>query len=77
MKFKEIEFEINGDLIGANVYYKAETKLVTKSDGITPDEYETTYDIHSVNAYYVESGEPVVDQIWEQVVKMCEILIRP
>jgi hypothetical protein len=77
MKFKEIEFEINGDLIGANVYYKAETKLVTKSDGITPDEYETTYDIHSVNAYYVESGEPVPDHIWEQVVKMCEILIRP
>jgi hypothetical protein len=77
MKFKEIEFEINGDLIGANVYYKAETKLVTKSDGITPDDYHTTYEIHDIHAYYVESGEKVTDQIWDQVVKMCEILIRP
>ena len=77
MKFKEIEFEINGDLICAEVNYTTETNLVTKSDGITPDEYETTYDIHSVDAYYVESGESVPDHIWEQVVKMCEILIRP
>jgi hypothetical protein len=77
MKFKEIEFEINGDLICAEVNYTTETNLITKSDGITPDEYETTYDIHSVDAYYVESSEPVPDSIWEQVVKMCEILIRP
>jgi hypothetical protein len=77
MAIKSIEFEINGDLIYANVYYTTETKLVTKSDGITPDEYETTYDIHSVDAHYVESGESVPDHIWEQVVKMCEILIRP
>jgi hypothetical protein len=77
MKFKEIEFEINGDLIGANVYYKAETKLVTKSDGITPDDYRTKYEIHNIDAYYVESGDPIKDRIWEDVVKMCEILIRP
>jgi hypothetical protein len=77
MAIKSIEFEINGDLICAEVDYTTETNLVTKSDGITPDEYETTYDIHSVDAYYVESGEPVPDHIWEQVVKMCEILIRP
>ena len=77
MKFKEIEFEINGDLILAEVIYTTETNLITKSDGITPDEYETTYDIHDIDAYYVESGEPVTDSIWEQVEKMCKILIRP
>jgi hypothetical protein len=77
MAIKSIEFEINGDLICANVYYLTETKLITKSDGITPDDYHTTYEIHNVHAYYVESGEPVSDSIWEQVVKMCEILIRP
>jgi len=77
MVIKDIEFEINGDLICAQVDYTAETKLVTKSDGITPDDYHTTYEIHDIHAYYVESGEPVTDQIWEQVVKMCEILIRP
>jgi hypothetical protein len=77
MAFKDIEFEINGDLICAQVDYTAETKLVTKSDGITPDEYETTYDIQDIHAYYVESGESVPDHIWEQVEKMCEILIRP
>jgi hypothetical protein len=77
MAFKEIEFEINGDMICAEVDYTAETKLVTKSDGITPDDYHTTYEIHNVHAYYVESGESVPDSIWEQVVKMCEILIRP
>jgi hypothetical protein len=77
MAIKEIEFEINGDLICAEVNYTTETKLVTKSDGITPDDYHTTYEIHDIHAYYVESGEPVTDQIWEQVVKMCEILIRP
>jgi hypothetical protein len=77
MAIKSIEFEINGDLICAEVNYEAETNLVTKSDGITPDEYETTYEIHDIHAYYVESGEKVTDQIWEDVVKMCEILIRP
>jgi hypothetical protein len=77
MAIKSIEFEINGDLIGANVHYTTETKLVTKSDGITPDDYHTTYEIHNISAYYVESGESVPDHIWEQVVKMCEILIRP
>jgi hypothetical protein len=77
MAIKAIEFEINGDLIGANVYYLTETKLVNKSDGITPDDYHTTYEIHDILAYYVESGEPVPDHIWEDVVKMCEILIRP
>jgi hypothetical protein len=77
METKEIEFEINGDLICAEVYYEAKTKLVTKSDGITPDDYHTTYEIHNIDAYYVESGESVPDHIWEQVVKMCEILIRP
>jgi hypothetical protein len=77
MAIKSIEFEINGDLIGANVHYTTETKLVTKSDGITPDDYRTTYDIHDIHAYYVESGDPIKDRIWEQVVKMCEILIRP
>jgi hypothetical protein len=64
-------------LICAEVNYTTETKLVTKSDGITPDDYHTTYEIHNIDAYYVESGEKVTDQIWEQVVKMCEILIRP
>ena len=77
MAYKSIEFEINGDLICAEVDYTTETNLITKSDGITPDEYETTYDIHSVDAYYVESGEEIPESIWEQVVKMCEILIRP
>ena len=77
MAIKIIEFEINGDLICAEVYYETETNLITKSDGITPDDYHTTYDIHSVDAYYVESSEPVPDSIWEQVVKMCRILIRP
>jgi hypothetical protein len=77
MAIKSIEFEINGDLICAEVNYTTETKLVTKSDGITPDEYETTYDIHSVDAHYVESGEPVPESIWEQVEKMCKILIKP
>jgi hypothetical protein len=77
MAIKAIEFEINGDLICADVYYTTETKLVTKSDGITPDEYETTYDIHNIDAYYAESFEPIKDQIWDQVVKMCEILIKP
>jgi hypothetical protein len=77
MAIKSIEFEINGDLIYAEVYYETETKLVTKSDGITPDDYHTTYEIHDIHAYYVESGEPIKDRIWEDVVKMCEILIRP
>jgi hypothetical protein len=77
MAINSIEFEINGDLICAEVDYTTETKLVTKSDGITPDDYHTTYEIHNMHAYYVESGEPVTDQIWEQVVKMCEILIKP
>jgi hypothetical protein len=77
MAIKIIEFEINGDLIYAEVYYETETKLVTKSDGITPDDYHTTYEIHDIHAYYVESGEPIKDRIWEDVVKMCEILIRP
>jgi hypothetical protein len=77
MAFKAIGFEINGDLICAEVEYTTETKLVTKSDGITPDEYDTTYDIHIVDAYYVESGEEIPESIWEQVEKMCEILIRP
>jgi hypothetical protein len=77
MAIKSIEFEINGDLICAEVNYTTETKLVTKSDGITPDEYQTTYDIHSVDAHYVESGEEIPESIWEQVEKMCEILIRP
>jgi hypothetical protein len=77
MAIKSIEFEINGDLIGANVHYTTETKLVTKSDGITPDDYHTTYEIHNIDAYYVESGDLVRDRIWEDVVKMCEILIRP
>jgi hypothetical protein len=77
MKFKEIEFEINGDLICAEVDYTTETNLVSKSDGITPDEYHTTYEIHSIFAYYVDGGEPLTAKIWEQVVKMCEILIRP
>jgi hypothetical protein len=77
MANKTIEFEINGDWICAEVYYTSETNLITKSDGITPDEYETTYDMHSVDAYYVESDEEIPDNIWEQVVKMCEILIRP
>jgi len=77
METKEIEFEINGDLICAEVYYTTETKLITKSDGITPDDYHTTYEIHDIHAYYVESCESVRDHIWDQVVKMCEILIRP
>jgi hypothetical protein len=77
MAIKIIEFEINGDLIYAEVYYETETKLVTKSDGITPDDYHTTYEIHDIHAYYVESGDPIKDRIWEDVVKMCEILIRP
>jgi hypothetical protein len=77
MAIKSIEFEINGDLIYANVYYTTETKLVTKSDGITPDEYRTTYDIHSIDAHYVESSEPVTHHIWDQVEKMCKILIKP
>jgi hypothetical protein len=77
MAIKSIEFEINGDLICAKVNYTTETKLVTKSDGITPDDYHTTYEIHDIHAYYVESGEKVTDQIWEQVEKMCKILIRP
>jgi hypothetical protein len=77
MAFKEVEFEINGDMICAEVDYTTDTKLVTKSDGITPDEYHTTYDIHNVHAYYVESGDLVRDRIWEDVVKMCEILIKP
>ena len=77
MAIKSIEFEINGDLICADVDYEAETKLVTKSDGITPDDYHTTYEIHEIHAYYVESGESVPDNIWEQVEKMCKILIRP
>ena len=77
MAIKSIEFEINGDLIYAEVYYETETKLVTKSDGITPDDYHTTYEIHDIHAYYVESGDPIKDRIWEDVVKMCEILIRP
>jgi hypothetical protein len=77
MAFKDIQFEINGDLICAQVDYTAETKLITKSDGITPDEYETTYEIHDIHAYYVESGESVPDHIWEQVEKMCKILIKP
>ena len=76
MKFKEVEFEINGDLICAEVNYTTETKLVTKSDGITPDDYHTTYEIHNISAYYVESGQSVPDNIWEQVEKMCKILIR-
>jgi hypothetical protein len=77
MAFKTIEFEINGDFICAEVNYTTETKLVTKSDGITPDDYHTTYEIHNIDAYYVESGDLVRDRIWEQVEKMCEILIRP
>jgi len=77
MAYKTIEFKINEDWICAEVEYTADTKLVTKSDGITPDEYHTTYEIHNVHAYYVESGESVPDSIWEQVEKMCEILIRP
>jgi hypothetical protein len=77
MAINSIEFEINGDLICAEVDYTTERNLVTKSDGITPDEYETTYEIHNMHAYYVESGESVPDSIWEQVEKMCEILIRP
>jgi hypothetical protein len=77
MAIKSIEFEINGDLICAEVNYTTETKLVTKSDGITPDDYRTTYEIHDIHAYYAESGDLVRDRIWEQVVKMCEILIRP
>jgi len=77
MAFKEVEFEINGDMIFAEVDYTTETKLVTKSDGITPDDYRTKYEIHNIDAYYVESGDPIKDRIWEQVVKMCEILIRP
>ena len=77
MAIKSIEFEINGDLICAEVDYTTETNLITKSDGITPDEYETTYEIHNIDAYYVESGEPVPDNIWEQVEKMCKILIKP
>jgi hypothetical protein len=77
MAFKDIEFEINGDLICAQVDYTTDIKLVTKSDGITPDEYHTTYDIHNVHAYYVESGEPVTAQIWYDVLKMCFILIKP
>jgi hypothetical protein len=77
MAIKSIEFEINGDLICAEVNYTTETKLVTKSDGITPDDYHTTYDIQDIHAYYVESGDPIRDRIWEQVEKMCEILIRP
>jgi hypothetical protein len=77
MAIKSIEFEINGDLICAEVDYTTETNLVTKSDGITPDEYQTTYDIHSVDAHYVESGEEIPESIWEQVEKMCEILIKP
>jgi hypothetical protein len=77
MANKTIEFEINGDWICAEVYYTAETKLVTKSDGITPDDYRTKYEIHNIDAYYVESDEEIPDNIWEQVVKMCEILIRP
>jgi hypothetical protein len=77
MAYKTIEFEINGYLICAEVDYTTETKLVTKSDGITPDNYHTTYEIHNIDAYYVESGEKVTDQIWVDVVKMCEILIKP
>jgi len=77
MAFKDIEFEINGDLICAQVDYTTDIKLVTKSDGITPDDYRTKYEIHNIDAYYVESGESVPDSIWEDVVKMCEILIRP
>jgi hypothetical protein len=77
MAIKIIEFEINGDMICAEVNYTTETKLITKSDGITPDDYHTTYEIHNIDAYYVESGDLVRDRIWEQVVKMCEILIRP
>ena len=77
MAIKSIEFEINGDLICADVNYTTETKLVTKSDGITPDDYHTTYEIHNIDAYYVESSEPLTAKIWEQVEKMCKILIRP
>jgi hypothetical protein len=77
MANKTIEFEINGAWICAEVYYTAETNLITKSDGITPDDYHTTYEIHDIHAYYVESGDPIKDRIWEDVVKMCEILIRP
>jgi hypothetical protein len=77
MAIKSIEFEINGDLICAEVDYTTERNLVTKSDGITPDDYHTTYEIQEIYACYVESGEPLPDNIWEQVVKMCEILIRP
>jgi hypothetical protein len=77
MAIKSIEFEINGAWICAEVYYTAETNLITKSDGITPDEYETTYDIQDIHAYYVESDEEIPDNIWEQVEKMCKILIKP
>jgi hypothetical protein len=77
MAIKSIEFEINGDLICAEVNYTTETKLVTKSDGITPDDYHTTYEIHNIDAYYVESDEEIPDHIWEQVEKICKILIRP
>jgi hypothetical protein len=77
MAFKEVEFEINGDMICAEVDYTTDIKLVTKSDGITPDEYHTIYDIHNVHAYYVESGETVTAQIWYDVLKMCFILIKP
>jgi hypothetical protein len=77
MAIKSIEFEINGDLICAEVNYTTETKLVTKSDGITPDDYRTKYEIHNIDAHYAKSGKQIPDSIWEQVVKMCEILIRP
>jgi hypothetical protein len=77
MAFKNIEFEINGDLICAQVDYEVKTKLVTKSDGITPDDYRTTYEIHNIDAYYVESSEEIPESIWHQVEKMCEILIKP
>jgi hypothetical protein len=77
MANKTIEFEINGDWICAEVNYTTETNLITKSDGITPDDYHTTYEIHNVHAHYAESDERIPDSIWEQVVKMCEILIRP
>jgi hypothetical protein len=76
MAIKSIEFEINGDLICAEVNYTTERNLVTKSDGITPDEYETTYEIQDIHACYAESGEPLPDNIWKQVIKMCFILIR-
>ena len=77
MAIKSIEFEINGDLICAEVNYTTETKLITKSDGITPDDYHTTYEIHSIFAYYVDGSKPIPNHIWEQVEKMCKILIRP